>query len=71
MATSVANLLEIQTSSAALFYRKLREVIALPLHEDAYEIFDGAVELYESYFGGAHKENVVVVLLAKLQTLAY
>lgn len=71
MAISVANLLEIQPNSAALFYRKLREVIALHLDEDAYEIFEGAVELDESYFGGARKENVVVVLLAKLQSLAY
>lgn len=71
MAISVANLLEIQPNSAALFYRKLREVISLHLDEDAYEIFEGAVELDESYFGGARKENVVVVLLAKLQSLAY
>ena len=41
MAISVANLLEIQPNSAALFYRKLREVIALHLDEDAYEIFEG------------------------------
>ena len=71
MAISVANLLEIQPNSAALFCRKLREVIALHLDENAYEVFEGAVELDESYFGDAFKENVVMVLLAKLQSLAY
>ena len=50
MARSAADLLGIQTSSAMLFYRKIRQVIAhhLELHTD--EVFNGSVELYESYF---------------------
>ena len=54
-ARSAANLLGIQPNSAALFYRKLRAVIAYHLEQEAHEIFHGAVELDESYFGGARK----------------
>ena len=54
-ARSAADLLGIQPNSATLFYRKLREMIAYYLEQEAHEIFDGAVELDESYFGGARK----------------
>ena len=54
-ARSAADLLEIQPNSAALFYRPLRKIIAYHLELEAHEIFDGAVELDESYFGAAHK----------------
>ena len=54
-ARSAADLLGIQPNSAALFYRKLRKMIAYYLEQEAHEIFDGAVELDESYFGGARK----------------
>lgn len=54
-ARSAADLLEIQPNSAALFYRKLCEIITYHLEQEAHEIFHGAVELDESYFGGAHK----------------
>ena len=52
---SAADLLEIQPNSAAMFYRKLCEIIAYYLEREAHETFDGAVELDESYFGGARK----------------
>ena len=45
----------IQPNSAALFYRKIREVIAYHLEQESHEIFDGVVELDESYFGGVRK----------------
>lgn len=54
-ARSAADLLEIQPNSAALFYRKLSEVIAYHLAQKEHEVFDGAVELDESYFGGVRK----------------
>ena len=54
-ARSAADLLEIQPNSAALFYRQLREILRYHLEQEAHEIFDGAVELDESYFGGARK----------------
>ena len=51
----MADLLEIQPNSAALFYRQLRKIIAYHLELEAHEIFDGAVELDEGYLGGARK----------------
>ncbi len=52
---SAANLLEINANSAALFYRKIREVISYHLALEADEVFDGQIELDESYFGGHRK----------------
>lgn len=54
-ARSAADLLGIHTNSAVLFYRKLREVIANHLALKEHEVFDDAVELDESYFGGVRK----------------
>ncbi|MDO9859040.1 IS1595 family transposase, partial [Glaesserella parasuis] len=50
-ARSVADLLGIQPNSAILFYRKIREVISYHLALEADEVFDGQIELDESYFG--------------------
>lgn len=50
-ARSAANLLAIHPNSAALFYKKLRTIIAFHLEQQAHEIFDGHIELDESYFG--------------------
>ena len=47
--------MEINPNSAALFYRKIRQVIAYHLELQADEVFDGSVELDESYFGGQRK----------------
>jgi transposase len=54
-ARSAASLLEIQPNSAALYYRKLRDLICYHIEQEADEVFDGAIELDESYFGGARK----------------
>ena len=54
-ARSAADILGIQPNSAALFYRKIREVTAYHLEQESHEIFDGVVELDESYFGGVRK----------------
>ncbi|OOS07533.1 DDE transposase [[Haemophilus] felis] len=54
-ARSAADLLGIQPNSAILFYRKIREVISYHLALEADEVFDGQVELDESYFGGHRK----------------
>ena len=51
-ACSAADLLGIQPNSAALFYRKIREIISDHLEREAHEIFKVHVELDESYFGG-------------------
>ena len=54
-ARSAADILCLHPNSAALFYRKIRMVISHHLALAADEIFDGAVELDESYFGGHRK----------------
>jgi len=54
-ARAAADLLDINPNSAALFYRKIREVISYHLEQEADDVFEGAVELDESYFGGVRK----------------
>lgn len=54
-ARSAADILGIQSNTALLFYKKIRQVISHHIALQAAEIFDGAVELDESYFGGARK----------------
>ncbi|UTO04454.1 IS1595 family transposase [Moraxella sp. FZLJ2107] len=54
-ARSAADLLQIHPNSAALFYHKIRLVIEYHLNLEAKELFDGEIELDESYFGGIHK----------------
>ena len=54
-ARATADLLGIQANSGILFYRKIREVISYHLAFEADEVFDGQIELGESYFGGHRK----------------
>ena len=54
-ARSASDLLEINPNSAALYYRKIRQVISHHLALEEAELFDGAIELDESYFGGVRK----------------
>ena len=54
-ARSAADILGIHPNSAALFYRKIRTVINYHLALAANEVFEGSVELDESYFGGRRK----------------
>lgn len=50
---SAANVMGIHPNSAALFYHKLREIIAVRIADDV--PFDGEIEVDESYFGGVRK----------------
>ena len=52
-ARSAADVLEIHPNTAALFYRKLREIIADKIADET--PFDGEIEMDESYFGGHRK----------------
>ena len=54
-ARSASDLVCIQVNTAALFYHKIREVIAARLELEAEEMFGGEIELDESYFGGHRK----------------
>lgn len=53
-ARAAADLMGLQANTAALFYRKIRMVIAERLEVQASE-FSGEIELDESYFGGVRK----------------
>jgi len=54
-ARSAADLLEIHPNSAALFFHKIRLIISHYVELEAREMFDGQIELDESYFGGTRK----------------
>lgn len=54
-ARSSADLLNIHANTAILFYHKIRLVIEYHLALEAKKLFDGEVELDESYFGGRRK----------------
>lgn len=54
-ARTAADLLGIQANTAILYYHKIRLVIEYHLLSEANEIFDGEIELDESYFGGVRK----------------
>jgi transposase len=53
-ARATADLMDLQVNTAALFYRKIRIVIAEKLETEVSE-FAGEIELDESYFGGIRK----------------
>lgn len=53
-ARAAADLMGLQVNTAALFYRKIRIVIAEKLEAEA-SAFTGEIELDESYFGGVRK----------------
>ena len=54
---TAADLLQIQPSTAALFYHKIPLVIDYYLSKEASELFDGKVGLEQSYFGGVRKDK--------------
>jgi transposase len=54
-ARSAALLTGVNRHTATLFFRKLRDVIAQRLDEEAPELLGGEVEIDESYFGGRRK----------------
>ena len=54
-ARSAADLLDIHPNTATLFYKKIRLVINHHLEREARKVFEGEIELDESYFGGVRK----------------
>ncbi|MES2663754.1 MAG: IS1595 family transposase [Pseudomonadota bacterium] len=53
-ARAAADVMDLQPNTTALFYRKIRIIIAQKIEEQALE-FSGEIELDESYFGGTRK----------------
>lgn len=45
----------VNKSTAAYYFHRLRELIALELERGSNEVFDGEIEVDESYFGGRRK----------------
>jgi len=78
-ARSAADVLEIHSNTAALFYKKVRQLITHHLQHENADMFDGCVELDESYFGGKRKGKrgrgaagkVAVFGILKLQGKVY
>ena len=64
-AWSAALLTDVNRHTATLFFRKLREVIAQRLDEEARERLGGEVEIDESYFGGRRKGKRGAALAAR------
>ncbi|MDX1739629.1 MAG: IS1595 family transposase [Alphaproteobacteria bacterium] len=54
-ARTAAALIGVNFKSAAYYFRRLRELIALELERESTEVFDGEIEVDESYFGGRRK----------------
>ena len=54
-ARCAAALVDVNIKTAAYYYRRIREIIASQMEEEASEIWGGEVEVDESYFGGQRK----------------
>ena len=70
-ARSAADILDIQPNSAILFYRKIRMVISHYPALAADEVFEGSVELDESYSADSVKADVVAVRQEKWLSSAF
>jgi transposase len=56
-ARTAADLMGIQANTAILFYHKLRLVIDYHLSLESHQLFEGEIELDESYFVGKRKDK--------------
>jgi transposase len=54
-ARTAASLCSVNRKTAAFFFRRLREIIALELEAESEAMFGGEIEVDESYFGGKRK----------------
>jgi len=54
-ARCAAELVGVHRNTAAYYFQRLREIIAHQLEQEAHEVFDGEIEVDESYFGGVRK----------------
>jgi transposase len=50
-----AELIGVNRKTACYYFQRLREIIAYHLEEEAHEVFEGEIEVDESYFGGHRK----------------
>ena len=54
-ARCASQLIGVNKSTAAYYFERLREIIAYHVEQEAHEVFDGEIEVDESYFGGVRK----------------
>ena len=54
-ARCASRLVGVNKSTGALYFHRLREIIALKLEAGADDVFGGEIEVDESYFGGRRK----------------
>jgi transposase len=56
-ARCAAALVGVNVKTSAYYYQRLREIIAAQTEQESHEVFDGEIEVDESYFGGHRKGN--------------
>lgn len=54
-ARCAARLVGVNFKTACYYFQRLREIIAHHLEQESHEVFDGEIEVDESYFGGHRK----------------
>ncbi len=54
-ARTAAALVGVNKTTAAYFFHRLREIITFEIEQESHEVFDGEIEVDESYFGGRRK----------------
>lgn len=54
-ARCAASLVGVNFKTACYYFQRLREIIAVELEAQSHEVFDGEIEVDESYFGGVRK----------------
>ena len=54
-ARTAAALVGVNKTTAAYFFHRLREIIVFEIEQENHEVFDGEIEVDESYFGGRRK----------------
>lgn len=70
-ARTAARLCGVNRKTAALYFLRLREIIADELEVESVAIFGGEIEVDESYFGGNARTSVGVVRQEKSLYLDY
>lgn len=70
-ARTSAELVSVHNKTVALFFRKLRELIADHKEHEFRQALDGEMQINESYFGGARKRKRVRAFRVKSRTLAF
>ena len=57
MARCAAELIDVNRKTADYYFQRLREIIAHHIEQESLDVFEGEIEVDESYFGWARKGN--------------